>query len=167
VNDYPLVRVVAFERLPIPEAVDEMSEAAAERWLARRRIAPESVDLRRDGGINMTPAIAEACNRPDVQAYFEQLARLVNQEIEPRTLRPPWPRYRMFRGAHRLNDTGLCLALEDAEPTPEGERVCQVQIYCDGPNMGSAGGPTLQQLGPIAQIRYLGILMSESRPDGP
>jgi hypothetical protein len=167
VNDYPRVRVLAFERLPIPEAVDEMSEAAAERWLARRRNEPNGGDLRHDRGINMTPAIAEACSRPDVQAYFEQGEQLVNQEVEPGRLRPSWSAYRVFRRAHRIGDTGLCLSLHEAEPAQNGERLCQLLVCCDGPNMGSAGGTTLQELGPIAKIHYRGILTGESRPVGP
>jgi hypothetical protein len=56
VVDYPRVRVQSFERLPLPEAVDTMSEAAAEKWLARRRQAnaDDRSELREDG-INMTP----------------------------------------------------------------------------------------------------------------
>ena len=31
-------------------------------------------------------------------------------------------------------------------------------MYCDGPNLGSAGGPTLQPLGAIARLHYRGLL---------
>ena len=104
----------------------------------------------------MTPAIAEASNRPEVQAYFDQLSQLVNQEVAPTRLLPALRAHGLFRWVYPVEETGLYLALKEAEPPTEGERVATVQIYCDGPNMGSAGGPTLQALGPIAQIRYRG-----------
>lgn len=167
IEDYPRVRVLAFERLPIPEAVDQMSAAAAERWLARRRVEPEKADVRRQDGINMTPAIAETCNRPEVQAYFDQLAALVGQEVLPSQLLPALKAHGLFRWAYPVEGTGLYLALKESEPRNEDERIATVQVYCDGPNMGSAGGPTLQALGPIAQIRYRGLLMNESRLVGP
>jgi hypothetical protein len=167
VEDYPRVRILAFERLPIPEAVDQMSAAAAERRLARRRIAPDSAEVHREDGINMTPLIADACARPEVQVYFDQLSKLVGQEVVPTQLLPALRAHGLFRWAYPVERTGLYLALKESESQTNDERVATVQIYCDGPNMGSAGGPTLQALGPVAQIRYRGLLIKESRPVGP
>jgi hypothetical protein len=160
VKDYPRVRVLAFERLPIPEAIDDMSWAAAEKRLARRQKNRDEAENPREVGINLTPAIAAACEKPKVQAYFNQLAALVNQEVAPAQLLPQFKAHGMFRWAYPVRETNLYLALKDAEPLPTGERVTEVQVYSDGPNMGSAGGPTLQQLGPVARIRYRGLLES-------
>ena len=38
--DYPCVRILAFERLPIPEAVDYWSAAVAEKRQVRRKMEP-------------------------------------------------------------------------------------------------------------------------------
>ncbi|MEX2141016.1 MAG: hypothetical protein WD894_17255 [Pirellulales bacterium] len=167
IHDYPRVHILAFERLPIPEAVDQMSAAAAGRRLSRLRSDPDNTGLRREDGINMTPAIAEACDRPEVQAYFDQLSKAVGQEVEPTQLLPALKAHGVFRWAYPVEGTRLYLALKESEPPTKEERIATVQIYCDGPNMGSAGGPTMQALGPIAQIRYRGLLMNESRPVGP
>jgi endogenous inhibitor of DNA gyrase (YacG/DUF329 family) len=164
VKDYPRVRVLSFERLPIPEAVDQMSWAAAEKRLARRRKKQDEAESARDGGINMTPAIAAACQKPEIQAYFNQLAALVNQEVAPTHLLPPLKAHGMFRWAYPVEGTDLYLALKEAAPLTSGERITEIQIYSDGPNMGSAGGPTLQQLGPVAQIHYRGLLESGPSP---
>jgi hypothetical protein len=42
--------------------------------------------------------------------------------------------------------------------------VAEVQIHCKGPNLGSAGGPTLQRLGAIARLRYEGLLAGGGSP---
>jgi len=159
--DYPRVRVLDFERLPIPEAIDTFSGAVAEKRLARRRaegsISDPLAGLREDG-INMTPVIAKACERAEVQNYFARLAAMCGREVEPRELLPPLAAHGIFKRAYPLADTGIYLSLSDAEPSTEAGRVAEVEVLCDGPNMGSAGGPTLQSLGAVARIRYDGLL---------
>ena len=53
--DFPRVRILEFERLPIPEAIDSMSGAAAEKRLARSRAERADPDalpgFRRTGSI--------------------------------------------------------------------------------------------------------------------
>jgi hypothetical protein len=41
---------------------------------------------------------------------------------------------------------------------PPADRTAEVQILCDGPNLGAARGPTLQPLGAIARVEYVGVL---------
>lgn len=60
--------------------------------------------------------------------------------------------------AYPVADTGIYLAPAEAETTTEAGRVAEVEVLCDGPNMGSAGGPTLQSPGAVARIRYEGLL---------
>jgi hypothetical protein len=161
--DYPRVRILSFERLPVPEAVDTMSEAAARKQLARRRRSAPDEPLRiRDDGINMTPIIEAACNSPAVTDYLKQVAGLVGQAVKPRQLTPPGRVDAVFRWAHPVPGTDLYLSLGEAEEAPSEESVAEVQIHCEGPNLGSAGGPTLQQLGPIARIGYQGLLARRS-----
>jgi len=159
--DYPRVRILHFERLPIPEAVDSFSGAAAEKRLARwraRRSGPDDMPSLREDGINMTPIIAQACDRTEVQDYFAQLAALQGREVEPRELLPRFPVHGIFKRAYPVADSGIYLVLSDAESQADTVRMAEVEVLCDGPNMGSAGGPTLQSLGAVARIRYEGLL---------
>ncbi len=162
IMDFPRVRLLTFERLPIPEAVDTMSEAAAEKWLARRRkAAPNDLHGFQSDGINMTPVIEQACNSEWVIDYLQRLSSLVGKTVKPAGLLPPKPHHRIFKWAHPIPDTKLFLSLGDADDEPT--KSAEVQIHCDGPNLGSAGGPTLQRLGPIARVGFKGLLRLSSR----
>jgi hypothetical protein len=155
--DFPHVRILAFERLPLPEAVDYLSPAAAAKTMERRR---ESLDPSawEPEGINRTPQIARACDTPEVRKYLARLATMSGQEVEPRGLLPPFKASGRFKWACPVGDTGIYLSLTDAEVQPGDKRTAEVQVYCDGPNLGSAGGPTLQRLGAIARLHYQGLL---------
>jgi hypothetical protein len=157
VFDYPRVFVERFEQLPLPEAIDDMSGAAAERQLARRRagVPPEAAFR---SGINMTPEIERACSTTEIQAYFERLARLTGQTVDPNELRPPFPSDTRFKWTHPIPGTSLALAIHDPEPPNESGGQAMVDILCPGPNLGSAGGPTMQILGAIARIDYRGVI---------
>ena len=160
--DYPRVRILDFERLPIPEAIDTFSGAAAEKRMARwtaERSDPDALPSLREDGINMTPVIAQACERSEVQDYFTRLAAVRGREVGPRELLPPLPAHGIFKRAYPVADTGIYLALSDAKASTEAGRVAEVEVLCDGPNMGSAGGPTLQSLGAVARLRYEGLLI--------
>ena len=159
--DYPRVRILAFERLPIPESVDYWSAAVAEKRLARRRaepLGPDAAGGRRQAGINMTPVIAQACNTGEVQEYLARLEALSGREIAPHELLPPLAADGYFKWAYPVAKTGIYLSLSDSEAPTDDTRVAEVEVHCDGPNMGSAGGPTFQPLGAIARLRYQGLL---------
>ena len=155
--DYPRVRILAFERLPIPEALDYLSPTAAGKTLGRRR---ESVDPRTwvPDGINRTPEIARACDTPEVREYLASLASLPGQEVVPRQLLPPFKPSGCFKWAYPVGDTGSYLSLTEAVAQTGDHRTAEVQVYCDGPSLGSAGGPALQPLGAIALLHYHGLL---------
>jgi hypothetical protein len=161
ITDYPRVRVLSFERLPLPEAVDTMSDAAARKQLAkRRRSSVDDPALLRQDGINMKPIIEQACSTPIVQDYLRRLGEMVGETVKPRQLLPPPPADRVFRWAYPIAGTDLYLSLGDADEAPADETVAEIQIHCDGPNLGSAGGPTLQMLGAIARLGYQGLLVA-------
>ncbi len=161
--DYPRVRILEFERLPIPEAIDYMSGAAAEKRLARFRVErfhPDVPPSFREEGINRTPAIARACEMSAVQEYLDRLAALSGREVAAQELLPPLLAHGRFKWAYPVADTGIYLSLSDGETSSDAARVAEVQVYCDGPSMGSAGGPTLQSLGAVARLRYEGLLVT-------
>lgn len=166
IADYPRVRILEFERLPIPEDVDSWSDAAAARRLARLRAEHSRPDapldglpeeVRREDGINVTPRIAAAVNTSADQEYLARLAALVSREVALRELLPPLAAHGRFAWAYPAAETGIYLSLSDSEVRADDARVAEVQVHFDGPNLGSAGGPTLQPLGTIARLRYQGL----------
>jgi hypothetical protein len=168
-SDYPRVRILDFEPLPIPEALDCWSAAAAEKRLARLRAERLDFDappgglqesVYRQDGINMTPRIERACNTNEVQDYFAHLASLRGREIAPQELLPPFAAHGQFKWAYPVEETGIYLSLSDTETAAGDVRVAEVRVHCDGPNLGSAGGPTLQPLGAIGRLHYEGLLVS-------
>jgi hypothetical protein len=159
IRDYPRVLVLSYERLPIPEAVDRFSEAAAEKSLARKRGEGRPANWSGDDGINRTPEIASACARADVQQYLERLAQLAGQIVDPAELNPPFKPSERFKRTHPIPETKLFLSLTEEKPDDVSEGIAVIEVYCAGPNMGSAGGPTLLALGPIGRIRYQGLLL--------
>jgi hypothetical protein len=106
----------------------------------------------------MTPEIDRACQTPQVQHYLTHLNEFVGHETEPSELLPTFPADRTFKGAHPVADTPILLSLDEDDPTTDGKRTAIVQTLYRGPNLGSAGGPTLMHLGPIARLTYAGIL---------
>src|SRR5437868_3628398 len=140
VIDYPRVRVLSFKRLPLPEAIDTMSAAAAQVRLSRRRENPNA-DFDLSAGINMTPKLADACDMAEVRSYLEHLAGQVDHEIAPQELLPPLKAHGLFRWAYPIGKTGIYLSLGEAETELAGARAAEVQLHCAGPNLGSAGGP--------------------------
>jgi hypothetical protein len=159
ISDYPKVRILSFERLPIPEAIDDMSDAAAQKSLEWHRSHPTDTDWSRRG-INLTPEIDRACRTSQVQEYLGQLESFVGREMEPSKLLPQLPVDRVFKAAYPVGDTPIFLSLTEGERTTEGKRTAEVQALCRGPSLGSAGGPTLMHLGPIARLTYEGLLMT-------
>jgi hypothetical protein len=151
-TDYPLVQITGVEILPIPEALDTSSDEVAEKWLASsRESATGDISL---SAINRTPEIAAAIET--LRDYFGKLKTYVGHEVQPSELEPPFPADSVFKWAHRVPDSKLFVALREAA---DRQAVCQVVVYCRGPSLGSAGGRTLQPLGPLVDIHYKGHLV--------
>ena len=161
VLDFPVVRVLNVERLPIPEAVDTISEEAAVKRMQRWRHTPDKPRAM-DDGINRTPEIARACQTEAVKEYFDQLSGLMGHEIAPGEVLPKWKPHASFKWAYPVPGMQLYLAINEQPVSDVGQRSAAVQILCDGPNMGSAGGPSLQPLGDVLRIDYLGVLQHGS-----
>jgi hypothetical protein len=158
-QDYPLVLVCQIEKLPIPEFIDRWSAEAAQAQL--RLSGNELPDQQRlfSRGINRTPEIAAAYESQEVQSYLSSLEGYQGQEVSPAELAPQLKASGYFKWAYSIPGTKLYLSLSEGEP--EGaERTCEVVFHGEGPNLGSGGGPTLQEYGRVAVIRYQGRLMA-------
>jgi len=156
--DYPRVRILTFERLAIPEVLDSWSPTAAATRLQQQR-----GELVSPAVINRTTDIPLVCATPDVLTHLASLGTMSRHVIAPPQLLPPFQASSRFTWAYPVGDTGIYLSLAEAAAAPGDPPVAEVQTYCDGPNLGSAGGPTLQPLGAIARLRYQGLLAEEFR----
>ena len=159
--DYPYVRIDSFERMPIPEAIDHISGTAAEKRLQRAKASGVD-DLKRDG-INMTPEIEKVYNTVEVVDYLAHLSTLTGQELVPNKLLPPFKSHGYFKWAYPVANTNIYISLKDPELPVDGKGTAEIQLHCKGPNLGSAGGATLQRLGTIACIHYQGLLNRDFR----
>jgi len=164
--DYPLVFVRKIEILPIPEVVDYWSEEAAKARLDRiRRSEDRALDRQLElHGINRTPEIALAYQSEALQSYVRALKSYEGQDVASDELAPQLEPDKYFKWAYPLPGGGLFVSLSEAESDSE-ERICQVMFHGKGPNLGSAGGPTLQRLGPVAAIHYEGRLLAPGGED--
>ena len=161
ITDYPKVVLLAVKRLPIPEAMDFFSTRAAEKTVRHLREEASDTPMFKQAGINMTPEIARACKQPEVSTYLDCLATMAGQEVEPEDLLPPLKPHGVFQWAYPVPKTEILLSLNDEEGPTRDEGTAAVKIHCPGPNLGSAGGPTLQPLGAIALLTYRGVLLSD------
>lgn len=155
--DYPFVFVRKVEVHPVSEVIDYLSEDAQQARLAltraRDRTPAESMFSLQ--GITRTPEIAAAYESELVQKYFQVLKSLQGKVVRPQELVPRLAPDGYFKKAYPLPETTLYLTLFEAEPQA-AFRIAQVMCCCRGPNLGSAGGPTLQHLTALASIHYEG-----------
>jgi hypothetical protein len=106
----------------------------------------------------MTPVIAWACVTREVQDYFARPTALQGRDVAPQELLQPFAAHYRFKWAYPFAGTGIYLSLPESETSSDAGRVAEAEVHCDGPNMGSAGGPSLQSLGAVARLRYEGPL---------
>jgi hypothetical protein len=152
--DFPLVFVKDVEVLAVPEVVDSASEEAARAWIRQANNPANPRETR--PGINRTPEVAVAYEK--LQDYFRSLVTYKGQTVAPDKLNPLFAPDRYFRWAYPIPGTDLFVSLRNQETTAS-DRTCEVEIHGRGPNLGSAGGPTLQPFGPVARITYEGHLV--------
>jgi len=118
--DYPRVRILSFERLPTPEAVDEMSGAAAQKALEWHRRHPEDMDWSRRG-INMTPEVSGVCESKPVVEYLAFLEGLAGQEVVPPKLLPPLPADSHLKWNYAVPKTSIYLSIREAAAAGGGQ----------------------------------------------
>lgn len=155
--DYPLIFVRKVEVHPVSEVLDYLSPEAHEVKIAREHVlGDESHELKlRLQGINRTPEIAAAYETEPVKKYFQALKSYEGKLMSPDELVPKLVSDKYFKGAYPLPGTKLYLTLSEAKPKRES-RISQVICCCKGPNLGSAGGPTLLHLAALASVHYEG-----------
>ena len=155
--DYPLILVRKVEVHRVSEVIDFFSEEAQKARTARGRALDDESSEKKSSlqGINRTPEIARAYESEHVQKYFQAIQSQQGKLLPPRELLPTLEPDKYFKWAYPLPGTKLYLTLFEATPQPGG-RIAQVMCCSKGPNLGSAGGPTLQHLAALASIHYEG-----------
>ena len=159
IMDYPRVRLVAFEELPIPEVVDTFSGAAVMRQQEVRK-KTGSWERSARAGILLTPQISRAVRTATVRKYFALLRKRVGQVVDPGQLKPYFAPDPYFKFTHPIPKTELYLELKESDNYLESRRRTDIIVLSPGPSLGMAGGRTLQPHEPIAFLIYEGILES-------
>ena len=102
----------------------------------------------------------ELSQKQEVLDYLKSLQDRVGQTLKPTELLPPWKANGYFKFAHPVPGTSdylgkYYLAFEDELPFQEKtDGICHLAVLENGPNFGSAGGPTLMTVGVIATFYY-------------
>lgn len=75
--------------------------------------------------------------------------------VEPRSLLGDWPEGR-FSWTRGIPDSIFAVGFREGEATAE-HRSCTLDVLLPGPNLGSAGGPTLVHTGSLMTPIYHGM----------
>jgi len=114
--------------------------------------------------INHAPAMRALLeqNAP-LREYLEGLQQMAGQEVPTREVFPKWQQQHYFPSVFQVpsgfgvpNADRFLLRFSEDEQSATEYRVAEVGIWGDGPNMGSAGGPTIQRILPIGVLDYEG-----------
>jgi len=112
-----------------------------------------------------TELLSQLFKQNEVNLYLRQLRQLERTTVAPASLKPllkadgyfKWA-YPIAKGSDLIGNDEFWgqyyLGLQDSKLG-----VCEIVLWQTGPNMGSAGGPTLSLLGTIATIKYSGKLV--------
>ena len=88
--------------------------------------------------------------------YLDSLDSLVGREVPKADLLPQFPGDGCFRYAFGIPDTAYQLMFDEQGKTLAGLRIAELQLMGEGPNLGSAGGPTIQSLAKVGHLEYEG-----------
>ncbi len=138
IKDYPLVEVSSIELIPLPDEVRGFSNG------------------------DITEMVRGIVDSSEVQEYLRFLDELDVTEGSPipmETLLPTFEEDGYFKNAYYIpGSRGAYLGMSEIEQKDGNgiNRVSAVSLWINGPNFGSAGGPTLAQVANLAKITYQG-----------
>jgi len=133
------------------------------RTLIMQSFYQDSVVLMRLASlVRSRPGVREAAAFMGTPANHEILAQTGLATAETCTAQPN----DLILAVDAATDAAAKAALADGEIPADRGRTAEIQVHCDGPNLGSAGGPTLQPLGAISRLRYEGLLAQTFRASG-
>jgi len=88
--------------------------------------------------------------------YLDSLEGFVGKEVLRSELLPQFPRDRYFRYSFGIPNTAYQLMFSEKGKTPAGLRIAELHLMGKGPNLGSAGGPTIRSLAQVGKLGYEG-----------
>tara|TARA_Y100000310_G_C20421989_1_gene687112 strand:- start:113 stop:721 length:609 start_codon:yes stop_codon:yes gene_type:complete len=88
--------------------------------------------------------------------YLDNLEGLVGKEVPRAELLPQFPKDGYFSYSFGIPDTAYQLMFSEEGKNPAGLRIAELHIMGEGPNLGSAGGPTIQSLAQVGKLGYEG-----------
>jgi len=91
-----------------------------------------------------------------ISPYLDSLEKLVGKEAPIAQIMPPFPQGGYFKDAYFIPDSSNHLMFDEKEKSPSGLRVSEIHLMGRGPNLGSAGGPTIQSLAKLGVLEYEG-----------
>ncbi len=140
-RDFPRVEVKSVELQTLPNEVL--------RWRSKLGVHPlPKIDISEEN--------RAVVNSEPVQEYLDTLGQKSGSEVESSEILPPFEEG-MFPWAFAIPDSSYFLSINNEEGK---EDVARVRLWGHGPNMGSAGGPTLQAYVDLAKIEFKGKLLA-------
>lgn len=119
--------------------------------------------------INAIEVWKQLAQDTSLHSYLQQLRNVtLKTKTDPETLLPRLESQGYFKWAFTIKEggwkpnsnpdweSGYYLGFQNGNYAEEANGISEVILYTEGPNMGSAGGPTLQGVGTIAKIYYQG-----------
>ena len=101
-------------------------------------------------------------NEP-VKKYMSSIKKLEGKEVTRSKVLPNFKKDNVFKEFYRIPGIeDLYLSLEERETKSGKGRLTELSVYGKGPNIGSAGGPTLKKISQIGKINYEGLLRSRA-----
>ncbi|MFC1697725.1 hypothetical protein ACFL1H_05305 [Nanoarchaeota archaeon] len=94
----------------------------------------------------------------NLKDYFDKLESYVGKEVPTKEFLPPFDKDGYFNFAYQIPDTAYPIMFSDIDNPPEDYKISVIKIMGEGPNFGSAGGPTLSSLANLAKVEYEGRL---------
>lgn len=164
--------VLAFEEVPedVPEEVS--ADIVRERKEHFRELGEIRLSLKKEEGRYNYHRNGDDRKRiiTYLDGYFSMLESLVGKEVPTKEALPEREDGH-FRWVFYIPETVYNLSFDEHDSkwaeqgeqripfrTDDGKRIAKIVILGEGPNLGSAGGPTLQSVAEVGKITYEGIL---------
>ena len=104
---------------------------------------------------NYSAIIKKLIEKSRLTNYFKSLEQLVGKEVQRAQIFPKFEKDEYFRCTFEIPGTDYNLGFSENK-TRKGIRKAKLIIMGQGPNLGSAGGPTLSELLTVGKIEYEG-----------
>ena len=141
IKRFPRIEVRSVELMPLPEKILH--------WSSERAGGIK-------GELDITAEIQEALKSQAVQQYLDGLCRKASMIVALQEILPPFKQNEYF-SVFVIPDSEYFLDLRNEDGQ---DNIAVLTLYGHGPNLGSAGGPALEQYATLAKLSFKGHLLS-------